>query len=180
MPDIVEVIKEQHRQVDELLEEATHDGVDKAAILHEVHRMLLPHSEAEEDFVYPAIREKAAEAGEEIVDGTVEHHQVEEMMQNLLRSDPEKPGWDGTLAAIIGELRHHVEEEEEELLPILEKSFSTEEREAMGRRFVEATTGKLPEHHHTKSELYDLAREHDIPGRSGMSKDELAEAVGEA
>ncbi|BBH68846.1 hypothetical protein ACTI_55310 [Actinoplanes sp. OR16] len=177
MPDIVEVIKEQHRQVDELLEEATHDGVDKAEILHAVHRMLLPHSEAEEDFVYPRIRQLAAEAGEEVVDGAVEHHQVEEMMQNLLRSDPDKPGWDGTLAAIIGELHHHIQEEEEELLPILE-TLPGEEREELGRRFVEATSGKLPDHH-TKSELYDLAREQDIPGRSHMSKEELAEALGE-
>ncbi|BAL88905.1 hypothetical protein AMIS_36850 [Actinoplanes missouriensis 431] len=180
MPDIVEVIKEQHRQVDELLEEATHDGVDKASLLHEVHRMLLPHSEAEEDFVYPAIRDKAAEAGEEVVDGAVEHHQIEEMLQNLLRGNPDAPGYDGTLAAIIGELRHHVQEEEEELLPILQDSLTTEEREQMGRRFLEATTAKLPEEeHHTKSELYDLAREQEIPGRSTMTKEELAEALGD-
>ena len=178
MPDIVAVIKEQHRQVDELLEEATHDGVDKAEILHHVHRMLLPHSEAEEDFVYPRIRQLASEAGEEVVDGAVEHHQVEEMMQNLLRTDPDKPGWDGTLAAIIGELHHHIQEEEEELLPILER-LPAAEREELGRRFVEATSGKLPDHH-TKHELYELAREQDIPGRSQMSKDELAEAIGEA
>jgi hemerythrin superfamily protein len=178
VPDIVAVIKEQHRQVDELLEEATHDGVDKADILHEVHRMLLPHSEAEEDFVYPRIRQLAAEAGEEVVDGVVEHHHVEEMMQNLLRTDPDKPGWDGTLAAIIGELHHHIQEEEEELLPILER-LPAAEREELGRRFVEATTAKLPDHH-TKHELYELAQEQEIPGRSHMSKDELAEAVGEA
>ncbi|WP_229075974.1 hemerythrin domain-containing protein [Actinoplanes sp. DH11] len=181
MPDIVEVIKEQHQQVDELLEEATHDGVDKAALLHEVHRLLLPHSEAEEAFVYPTIRAKAAEAGEDVVDGAVEHHQIEEMLQNLLRGDPEAPGYDGTIAAIVGELRHHVEEEEEELLPILAERLTPEEREEMGRRFIEATTGAMPGHeHHSRNELYDMAREQDIPGRSTMSKEELAEALGEA
>lgn len=181
MPDIVEVIKEQHHQVDELLEEATHDGVDKAAILHEVHRMLLPHSEAEEDFVYPTIRQKASEAGEEVVDGVVEHHQIEEMLQNLLRGDPDAPGYDGTVAAITGELRHHVQEEEEELLPILQESLTPQEREEMGRRFLEATTGTLPEAgHHSRAELYEMAREQDVPGRSRMSKEDLADAVGEA
>ncbi|SDT45215.1 hemerythrin domain-containing protein [Actinoplanes derwentensis] len=180
MPDIVEIIKEQHRQVDDLLTRAEQDGADRAAIMQEVARLLLPHSEAEEAFVYPRIRDLAAEAGEEVRDGTAEHHQVEEMLTALLRGDSDDPGYDGTIAAIAGELRHHVQEEEEDLLPVLAGRLDTAEREEMGRRFAEATTGGLPEHASTRRELYDLAREQDVPGRSRMNKQELAEAVGES
>ena len=121
MPDIVEIIKDQHRQVDRLLSQAAEDGADTAALLREVARLLMPHSAAEEDFVYPTIRDKA----------------------------------------------------------------SRKEREEMGRRFVEATSGTLPTEpregrEQTKQELYEKAKEQHIPGRSKMSKDELAEAVGSA
>ncbi|WP_433303878.1 hemerythrin domain-containing protein [Actinoplanes sp. CA-030573] len=179
MADIVQVIKAQHRQVDELLDQAAEDGTDTAALLKQVAQLLIPHSQAEEDFVYPAIRAKATDAGDEVQDGVAEHHQIEEMLQNLLRGEPGDAGYDGTLAAITGELRHHVQEEEEELLPLLEKHSTAEEREEMGRRFAAATTGETgtPAEDLTRDELYERARQQDVPGRSGMSKDELAEAV---
>ncbi|BCJ46288.1 hypothetical protein GCM10010168_52390 [Actinoplanes ianthinogenes] len=181
MPDIVEIIKEQHQKVDALLEQAASEENDQLAILQEIAKMLLPHSEAEEDFVYPTIRAKAAETGEEVRDGVEEHHQIEEMLRNLLDGSPDDPGWDGTLAAITGELRHHVEEEEQDLLPVLADRLSDAEREEMGQRFLAATTGGLPaeEHPATRQELYEKAKEQDIPGRSSMTKDELAKAVGE-
>ncbi|WP_433795307.1 hemerythrin domain-containing protein [Actinoplanes sp. CA-252034] len=184
MPDIVEIIKEQHRQVEELLTRAEKGDGDSAALMQEVARLLLPHSEAEEAFVYPTIRDLATEAGDEVKDGAVEHHQVEEMLQNLLRGDSDDPGYDGTVAAIAGELRHHVREEEEELLPILTERLDDTAREEMGRRFIEATTGEdLPsggDHEATRRELYDKARDQEIPGRSRMNKQELADAVGES
>jgi hemerythrin superfamily protein len=187
VPDIVEIIKEQHQQVEKLLTQAEEDGSDTAALLQEVARLLLPHSEAEEDFVYPTIRDRAEGTGAEVRDGVEEHHQIEEMLKNLLNGSPDDPGYDGTLAAIIGELRHHVQEEEEDLLPVLADNLTDDEREEMGQRFVEATTGALPESpapetgdpgHETRRELYEKAKEKDIPGRSSMTKDELAKAVG--
>jgi hemerythrin superfamily protein len=183
VPDIVEIIKDQHRQVEELLTRAEEDGADLGTLMQEVARLLLPHSEAEESFVYPAIRDLAAEEGDEIKDGVAEHHQVEEMLKNLLRGDPDDPGYDGTVAAIAGELRHHVQEEEQDLLPILAERLDDAQREEMGRRFAEATMGSLPDgadHATTRRELYEKAREQDVAGRSRMSKQELAEAVGES
>ncbi|GAA4972723.1 hemerythrin domain-containing protein [Actinoplanes utahensis] len=190
MPDIVEIIKEQHRQVEELLTRVEEEDADQAALMQEVARLLLPHSEAEESFVYPAIRDLAAEQGDEVKDGIAEHHQVEEMLQNLLRGDAGDPGYGGTVAAIAGELRHHVQEEEEELLPILAERLDDVQREEMGRRFLEATTGSLPgdqadgedgdEHAATRKELYEKAKEQHVPGRSRMNKQELADAVGES
>jgi hemerythrin superfamily protein len=182
MPDIVEVIKAQHRQVDALLDQAAQEGADTASLLQQAARLLIPHSEAEEDFVYPAIRQKASEAGEEVQDGVAEHHQIEEMLQNLLRGKPGEPGYDGTLAAITGELRHHVQEEEEELLPLLAQHSSAEERDEMGRRFLAATspsTGTPEPSGRTREELYEEAKRREVPGRSKMTKDELAQAVGD-
>ena len=97
---------------------------------------------------------------------------------------PGDPGYDGTVAAITGELRHHVQEEEEDLLPILAERLDDAAREEMGRRFLEATTGSLPagdtDSSATRKELYEKAKEQHVPGRSRMSKQELADAVGES
>jgi hemerythrin superfamily protein len=179
--DVVTLIKAQHREMERLLDQAAQENADTFALLRQVHELLIPHSEAEESFVYPAIEKSDPEEAEEVHDGAAEHHHIEELLGQLLEQDPDEPGFDGKLAAMVGELRHHIEEEEQELLPVLETKASSEKRADLAVRFAETTgwTGKgssdLDEP--TRDELYDKAREQRVPGRSAMNKAELAEAV---
>lgn len=192
MPDIVEVIKAQHRQVEELLDRAQEGGPDAGALLQQVSDLLLPHSQAEESFVYPTIRDRRQDQAEEVHDSVAEHQHIEGLLAELVQEGPDSPGYDGKLAGMVGELRHHVEEEEQDLLPVLEKSLSAEEREEMGARFARETgmeelaasaaqgsgggaPGAGPEP--TRDELYEQAKKQDVPGRSSMTKDELKDAV---
>jgi hemerythrin superfamily protein len=188
--DVVDVIKAQHREIDRLLEQAMSGGADTASLLRQVSDLLTPHSEAEESFVYPAIAQRAPqEEGEEVKDGVAEHHHIEQVLQELLAGDPDEPGFDGKLAGLVGELRHHVEEEEEELLPVLAEQASDEDRAQLGARFAEQTgwTGRTGGANDgsgggksgdlTRDELYEKAKEQEVPGRSSMTKAELEQAV---
>ena len=198
MPDIVELIRSQHRQVDDLLKEAEEKAEqgDKAgipAVLEQVSVLLLPHSEAEESFVYPTISELDTAERDEVHDGVAEHHHVEALLRELIAADPEAPGYDGKLAAMAGELRHHVEEEEQELLTVLSEKCTAEQRAELGDRFAAATgsaevrpDAAVPPgaaaaqedlSEASKAELYERAKEQDVPGRSKMTKEQLAEAV---
>jgi hemerythrin superfamily protein len=180
LADVVEVIKSQHRRIDQLLDQAQQEGADVGSLVQQVADLLIPHSEAEEDFVYPTIRAKASDAGDDVQDGVAEHHHIEDMLRSLLAQEPGDPGYDGTLAALTGELRHHVEEEEQELLPLLEEKASSDELARMGERFEQATTGGSSGSggdEPTRDELYEKAKEQDVPGRSSMTKDELKDAV---
>ncbi|HET8617256.1 MAG TPA: hemerythrin domain-containing protein [Actinomycetales bacterium] len=194
MPDVVAVIKAQHKVIDSLLTQAEAEGADVKALMQQVADLLKPHSEAEESFVYPAIRNKQADETAMVKDGVAEHHHLEGLLDQLLVEDPEEPGYDGKLAALIGELRHHVEEEEQDLLPVLEKKAGEQEREAMGRRFLEETgqsdggagsdagpassgSSGSGSDEPTKAELYEKAKEQDVEGRSTMTKDELKQAL---
>jgi hemerythrin superfamily protein len=163
MADVVDLIKAQHRIMDSLLEQAQQAEPDEIpGLLRQVAAILMPHSEAEESFVYPAIREYDESEADEVRDGTAEHHHVEQLMRELLSEDPSGPGYDGKLAAMVGELRHHVEEEEEDLLPVLSEKARDDVR---------------PASELTRDELYRQAREQGVEGRSSMSKEELAQAV---
>ncbi|MFN8074211.1 MAG: hemerythrin domain-containing protein [Kineosporiaceae bacterium] len=190
MPDIVDLIKSQHRTMDELLEQTQQEGADIPALLQQVAALLTPHSQAEESFVYPRIQQLEPEEGSEVHDGAAEHHHVEQLMQELLASEPDAPGFDGKLAAMIAEIRHHVEEEEQDLLPVLAEQADDDERAELGARFAEQTgvaddsRAKEPLAGSsdstvdlTKEELYEKAKEQDVSGRSTMTKDELAKAV---
>jgi len=196
MADVVDLIKAQHRRIDQLLEQAEQAEPERmAALLRQVADLLLPHSEAEESFVYPAIKDYDKGEDDEVKDGVAEHHHIEGLLQELLGEDSSGPGYDGKLAAMIGELRHHVEEEEEDLLPVLSEQASDEEREELGARFAEVTGHQLEDVAErgapssakgsdgdgvTREELYEEAKKKDVPGRSTMSKDELAKALDDA
>lgn len=159
------------------------EGSDRVALLTQVRDLLVPHSQAEESFVYPAIADRAPDEGSEVKDGTAEHHHIEATLGELLSQDPDSPGYDGLLAAMVGELRHHVQEEEEELLPVLAEKASSHEREQMAIRFRQETswTGDTGDQSSdgdaTRAELYEKAKEQDVPGRSAMTKSELSDAV---
>jgi hemerythrin superfamily protein len=201
MADIVDLIKSQHRQMDDLLQQAQGEDSDTVVLLSQVALMLVPHSQAEESFVYPAIRDLRPSELEEVEDGAAEHHHVEQLLHELLSSEPGAPGFDGKLEAMIAELRHHVKEEEEELLPVLSDSADDDQRNAMAERFAQET-GNYDDSHAQQSrartlaegfdadpataatvpsmsrqELYQKAKEHGIKGRSKMSKSELAQAL---
>jgi hemerythrin superfamily protein len=196
VPDVVALIKSQHRELEELLAAAEQEDSDTLMVLRRVAGLLGPHSKAEETFVYPRIAELQPDERDEVHDGAAEHHHAESMLAELLAAKPDEPGYDGKLAALIGELQHHVEEEESELLPVLSEKASDEEREQLGARFA-AQTGRSevrPEEagsgaagdgsasdpgDATKAELYEQAKDADIPGRSSMTKEELARALAE-
>jgi hemerythrin superfamily protein len=179
MPDVVDLIKAQHRRIESLLQQAQDAEPEQMAeLLRQVAALLVPHSEAEESFVYPAIRDHAREEDSEVKDGVAEHHHIEDLLRELLDQEPGSPGYDGKLAALAGELQHHVEEEEQDLLPVLSDKASDAERDELGKRFAEATGQDLDDAQgRTRDELYRLAKERDISGRSTMSRDELARAV---
>ena len=189
MADVVELIKIQHKRIDELLEQAEKAEPEQVgALMRQVADLLLPHSQAEESFVYPAIKDYDRSEADEVKDGVAEHHHIEGLLQELLTEEPGGPGYDGKLAAMIGELRHHVEEEEQDLLPVLSEQASAEEREELGARFAEVTGHQLEDEAErggkavdadgvTRDELYEQAKKKDVPGRSTMTKDELAEAL---
>lgn len=79
-------------------------------------------------------------------DGLAEHQHVEETLNQLLAMDPDEPGADGLIAAMIGEVRHHVEEEEQDILPKFGDEASNPQLSELGDRFDAAKKKYLAEY----------------------------------
>ena len=135
--DVVDLIEQDHREVEELFTQLESEEGDKAALLQQLADELIPHTKSEEQVVYPAIRQAVPQEADEVHDGVVEHQHIEEMLQQLLADGPDAPGADGMLAAMIAEVRHHVEEEEQDLLPAFRQATTQTDREELGQRFEE-------------------------------------------
>ncbi|MCQ0023684.1 hemerythrin domain-containing protein [Streptomyces somaliensis DSM 40738] len=196
--DVIEMIKTDHRELDRLLEMMRKDKGSRPLALPLAVAMLEAHSRAEEEHVYPVLVEEAGEK-EETRHATEEHHEAERLGRRLLEMDWESAEFEQALEKWIDAVRHHVEEEEQDLLTALGEALDAGELHRLGLRFAgqrsEELAGKAlhgdggeagssgggrngggP----TRDELYAKARELGVEGRSTMNKEELGERVREA
>jgi hemerythrin superfamily protein len=145
MTGVISLIKADHQDLEKVFVQLEEEQGDIKALLQQVAEMLIPHSKAEEDVVYPAIKKLVPDENSEVDDGIAEHHHVEETLKKLLAEDPDDPGADGLIAAMIGEVRHHVEEEEDDILPAFGKAASPQQLTELGDQFQAAKKAALAE-----------------------------------
>lgn len=148
--NIVNVITTDHRAFEAAfrdLEAKTMTPRTRRDLVDHVIAELVRHSVAEEQFMYPAVREHVP-GGEDIVDHELaEHAEAERVMKDLDGMDVADPRFESRLRDLMADVRHHIEEEETDLLPKLAASCSTAALEDLGDK-VEAAKKVAPTRPH--------------------------------
>jgi hemerythrin-like domain-containing protein len=131
MNDPMRILKADHREAEQLLEKLAEsdEGPERQQLLDELTMKLMAHMELEETNVYPSVRETVGEEDEE--EAEVEHRLAREGLDKL-SSMVDVPGFGAAVEMLKGGIKHHVQEEEHELLPELKDGISREEWAAMG------------------------------------------------
>jgi len=179
-----DLLEQDHRRVEQLLEmlAESEQGEEREATLSELVNAIQLHMEFEEQAIYPLI---AAEMDDETAEeAKVEHQLVLDgvsKLQELLAG----PGFGAAVEMVKGGIGHHVQEEETEIFPELRKDLPEDQQASLANQLVETKQAAgMPvdlaaSTDATKEELYERAKKADVPGRSSMTKDELATAVDE-
>jgi iron-sulfur cluster repair protein YtfE (RIC family) len=164
--ELLSTLENQHREAEELLAqlEGATESAEQRPLVERLTTALSEHMAIEEEQVYPELERIDGEMAEE---ANVEHGLAREGLSKLQEMIGE-PGFGAAVEMVKGGIAHHVKDEEEEAFPKL--------REALG---LGGGSGSSASDGPTKQELYDKAKEAGVEGRSSMTKDELAEAVGE-
>jgi hemerythrin superfamily protein len=140
-PDLIEVITSDHREVEKVfneLESRSGSAEHRRALADHVIAELVRHSVAEEMFMYPAARKKLPD-GDRIADHEIaEHGEAEEVMKELEGLEATDARFDELVGKLIADVRHHIEEEEGDLLPRLKQSCSAEELRELGGKVLRA------------------------------------------
>lgn len=139
--DLIGVITADHRAVERVfgeLESRTGTPAHRRELTDHVITELVRHAVAEEQYLYPAVRETLP-GGDEVAEHEIaEHAEAERVMKDLDGVDPAAARFDDLLGKLISEVRNHVQEEEAELLPRLARACSAERLRELGRRVLEA------------------------------------------
>ncbi|HJT20505.1 MAG TPA: hemerythrin domain-containing protein [Nitrospira sp.] len=144
--DVVEMLKSDHRKVQELFTRfEDSDKRSRASIASEALTELEIHTAIEEELVYPAIRE-AIDQEELIDEAREEHHVATLLIKELHKMDVGDEAY-ATKFKVLGELvGHHIEEEEGEILPQAQESeWDTEE---LGRQVMKRKEQLMQKHRH--------------------------------
>jgi hemerythrin superfamily protein len=141
---IIEMLKEDHEKVKGLFEDfGSAEGRQQADIAATAIMELEVHADLEEKLIYPAIR-KEIDEDEMMNEAVEEHHLVHILIKELKKLKPKDEVFQAKFK-VLGELvKHHIEEEEGEMLPKAEESDINWEKlqtAAMKRR--ETLTSKL-------------------------------------
>jgi hemerythrin superfamily protein len=135
--DAVELIKEDHKRVEALFREYEQAGdrahKTKKRLADEISKELQVHAQIEEESFYAAVEAKAKKDGKELVAEAVEeHHLVRVTLGELAQLDPEDEAFDAKVQVLMENVRHHVEEEETEMLPQASELLGEEQLSRLG------------------------------------------------
>ena len=122
-PDAIALLKADHRSVENLFSQfknATDDERKKQLAL-QICLELRVHTQIEEEIFYPASREVLKD--EDMVDeAVVEHHAAKDLMDQIESMEPGDDLYDAKVTVLCEQIDHHVEEEENEYFPEVQKT----------------------------------------------------------
>lgn len=145
MTDAITLLTHDHREAEAMFAEIEAcTGSDeqtlsrKRDLAEQVVTELVRHSVAEEEYLYPMIREVLRD-GNQLADHEIsEHAEAERTMKTLEGLSPDNLEFDTTLRTLRQQIESHVAEEEGELFPRLRQACDAEQLRQLGDKLEKA------------------------------------------
>jgi hemerythrin superfamily protein len=135
--DVIEELTTDHREVDDLFEQiqaATAGSPERRLLLDQLTIELVRHSVAEEQHLYPAVREHLT-GGDAIADKELDDHaRVEELLEDLQQRGADDLNFEVLIAGLKTEVTAHVRDEEDNLFVSLRQACTAEVLQDLGEK----------------------------------------------
>lgn len=127
--DIYQAIKEDHeiqRDLCARLLKTSGESEERKKLWPELRKELEVHEVAEERYFYSPLID-TDRMQEDARHGMAEHHEIDELIQELEATKMESPHWLATMKKLSDKVHHHLEDEEEEFFEKSKKIYSQKE-----------------------------------------------------
>lgn len=137
----ITIIEEDHKIVEALFKQYEELGDEafatKRKVVDRIIHELTVHAEMEEQLCYERFKEVFNKEDDKMVaEAYVEHAEVKKLMSDLEKLEPEQVEFDASVKVLVEHTRHHIEEEENELLPAVKKQVPEKELAPMGDKMI--------------------------------------------
>jgi len=138
--DAITLLKQDHKTVDKLFKEfeKAKRPAQQRALARKVIQELSVHAAIEEMVFYPAARDRVPTAEDTVLESLEEHHIVKWVLSELEDMKPDHERFKAKMTVLIESVRHHVEEEEQELFPAVRKALGRKALAELGDALEQA------------------------------------------
>jgi hemerythrin superfamily protein len=140
--DAIVLLKNDHKTVDQLFKKFEQAGdkafVTKRKLVDSMIEELTVHAFIEETIFYPTAREAVPETRDHVLESIEEHHVVMWLLSELVDLSPEEETFDAKVTVLTENVRHHVEEEEQEWFPRVREAMGRKRLQELGERLLAA------------------------------------------
>ena len=124
--DAIKLLTADHAKVKKMFKEfeklsKKDDEEGKQELATQICQELMVHAQLEEEIFYPAARE-AIEDEELMNEAVVEHNSAKELIAQIRSMGASDPMFDATVKVLGEYVNHHIEEEQNEIFPKVEKA----------------------------------------------------------
>ena len=124
--DAIKLLTADHAKVKKMFKEfeklsKKDDEEGKQELATQICQELMVHAQLEEEIFYPAARE-AIEDEELMNEAVVEHNSAKELIAQIQSMGASDPMFDATVKVLGEYVSHHIEEEQNEIFPKVEKA----------------------------------------------------------
>jgi hemerythrin-like domain-containing protein len=134
METIYDILKAEHRQVSDLIQQAMRDGSKET--FFKVKAKTDPHLQGEEKLLYPLLKEKE-DLGELVNHAYEEHNEIKSISSELESMDPGSSNWTSKIKELDESVSHHVEEEENKVFPAAQKVLSEDKAQQIAQQYLD-------------------------------------------
>jgi hemerythrin-like domain-containing protein len=147
MPDVFEVLSQDHQEVKRILTElengptaATGSSGNALALRKKIVQQLVieesKHEALEEMYFWPAVRDRVAD-GDELADTAIAQEQDgKEVLDRLDKLDPDQPEFEQLVITFIAAGREHISFEEGQVWPRLRSVLTADEARSIGDKIA--------------------------------------------
>ena len=131
--DAIVLLKQDHKEIEKAFKafEKAGDNAhkEKQKLVDRIIELLTVHTYIENEVMYPRIRELVPDLNDDIDESYEEHHVADLLVMELVSMTPDADRFDAKVTVLIENVRHHIEEEEQEWFPQV--------REGLGRKTLQ-------------------------------------------
>jgi len=122
--DAISLIKTDHEKVKALFDqfEKSENWSEKKKIVDEALMELKVHASIEEGLFYPSVREEINDEDGIMDEADEEHHVAKVLIAELDKMSGREDHWEAKFTVLAENIRHHIKEEESEMLPEAKKT----------------------------------------------------------
>jgi hemerythrin superfamily protein len=140
--DAIVLLKNDHKEIKKLFTQFEKAGENaekqKGQLVDKIIELLTVHTYIENEVMYPRVRELLPEVEDDILESFEEHHVADVLVMELSMMKPSAERFDAKTTVLIENVRHHIEEEEDEWFPKVREGLGRKQLQEIGAAMEQA------------------------------------------